>query len=391
MSVFTLNKRFAFLLLSILVLAAACKKGDIPAGTGVQMPAPIVKTQTVEAKDTPYYEVFIAQAEGSRAVEVRAQVSGILMTQDYRDGGYINAGDLMFTIEPDTYKAAVVQAQGALAQANAQFVEANQNYGRIKNLYAQGAVSQKEYDAALSAYNSSKALVESSNAALKESQIRLGYTYVTAPVSGYTSKANFSQGNLIPSSATTPLTVINTVNPIYVNFSIPASSLNSWRNLAAQGKMKSDNYTVSLTLEDGSVYNEIGNVIFVDKRIDPNTGDVLARAEFKNPSMVLIPGQYVQAKLIGNTLLNAVVVPQKALLQLKNGTFVISVDASGTARYRKVTLGMNIGDDFLVTSGLENGEVIITEGLNKIRDGMAVKAVPDVPDQNMGAGFTPSK
>lgn len=390
-----LNKRFSFLFLLVLVFALyGCKK-DQTAGTGVQMPPAAVKVYKVESQNTPYFDSYIAQAEGSNAVEVRAQVSGILRTQDYIAGQFINAGDLMFTIEPDTYQAAVVQAQGALAQTNAQFVEAKENYDRIRNLYAQSAVSKKDYDSALAVFDTTKATVESAKAALRETQIRLGYTYVTAPVSGYTSKANFSQGNLISASATSPLTFVNTVDPIYVNFAIPASTLNAWRNLAAQGRMKIDNYTVELTLEDGSVYGEIGNVIFLDKRIDPFTGEVQVRAEFKNPNTVVLPGQYVKAKLLGNTLINALIIPQKSVLQLKDGSFVISVDDKGMASYRKVDLGMNIGNDFLVNSGIESGEVIIIEGVNKVRNGAMVRPVTDAPAGNPtgkpAANQTPAK
>lgn len=377
---------FLFVFLFAFIFAGCSKdKGGTP-GVAAQMPPAPVKVYKVEAKDTPYYETYIAQAEGSRAVEVRAQVSGILKTKNYEAGRYINAGDLMFTIEPDTYQAMVTQAQGTLAQANARLIEARQNYDRTKNLYKESAVSQKDYDTAVATFDAAKATVESAKAALSDAQIKLGYTYVTAPVSGYASKANFSEGNLISVSNTTPLTVVNTVDPIYVNFAIPASSLNSWRNMAAAGKMRIDNYTVELILEDGSVFGQIGDVIFLDKRVEPTTGDIQARAEFKNPNTVVLPGQYVKAKLIGNTLVKALIIPQKAVLQLKTGPVVITVDKSGKAEYKPITLGMNLGNDFLVDSGLSDGDTIIVEGVNKVMNGATVRAIDDNPVQNMPQG-----
>lgn len=391
MKVSLTHKRLTFLFVFIFAfIFAGCSKdkSGVP-GVAAQMPPTPVKVFKVEAKDTPYYETYIAQAEGSRAVEVRAQVSGILKTKNYEAGRYINAGDLMFTIEPDTYQAMVTQAQGTLAQANARLIEARQNYDRTKNLYKESAVSQKDYDTAVATFDAAKATVESAQAALSDSRIKLGYTYVTSPVSGYASKANFSEGNLISVSNTTPLTVVNTVDPIYVNFAIPASSLNSWRNMMAAGKMKIDNYTVELILEDGSIFGQIGDVIFLDKRVEASTGDIQARAEFKNPNTIVLPGQYVKAKLIGNTLLKALVIPQKALLQLKTGSFVVIVNKEGKAEYRPVTLGLNLGNDFLVDSGLSHGDTIIVEGVNKVMNGATVSPMPDTPAQGMPQDAAP--
>lgn len=388
MNVFSSNKRIAFLFFSVFAfIIVGCSK-DKASTSAPQMPPAPVKVFKVEAKDTPYYETYIAQAEGSRAVEVRAQVSGILKTKNYEAGRYINAGDLMFTIEPDTYQAMVTQAQGSLAQANARLLESKQNFDRTKNLYKESAVSQKDYDTAVATYDSAKATVESAKAALTDAQIKLGYTYVTAPVSGYASKANFSEGNLIALGSTIPLTVVNTIDPIYVNFAIPASSLNSWRNLMTQGKMKIDNYTVQLILEDGSNYGKVGDVIFLDKRVEPTTGDVQIRAEFKNPEMVVLPGQYVKAKLLGNTLLHALVIPQKAVLMLKTGSFVVTVDKDGKAEYKPVTLGLNLGNDFLVDSGLSDGDTIIVEGVNKVMNGATVRPITDTASQGMSQDAT---
>lgn len=342
-----------------------------------------VKLMVVEKKDTPFDALFVGITEGSRAVEVKAQVGGILKERLFSEGQYVNAGDVLFIIESDTYEAAVKAAKGSLDMAKAQLVEAKLNYERLSNLYKTKSISKKDYDAAVAAYNSAKAQVETAVGNLNDSQIRLGYTKVIAPVSGFTSKANYTVGNLIATGSTTPLTVINKVDPLYVNFSIPATTMTNLRLLMKDKLVVMNNELYSTVYtEDNTKYSETGKVIFLDKMITPSTGDIKIKAEFKNPNMVLLPGQYVRASLDGIIFKDAIIIPQKAILQRQGKQSVIVVDDKNISKFVFVKLGLNIGDKFLVLEGLNAGDRIVIDGTNKInRDGTLVEEVEDEEQQ----------
>lgn len=361
---------FKVILLSVIltVIFSGCKKEEEKPRA---MPPAIVSMMTVEQKDVPFKAEYVGITEGSKAVEVRAQVGGILRQRHYQEGQYVNFGDVLFTIESDTYEAALKTAQGNLDMARAQLRQAKLDYDRYQNLYKTNSISKKDYDAAVAAYESAKAQVETAQGSLSDSKIRLGYTNVIAPVSGYTSRANFTEGNLISSTTTTPLTVINQIDPIYVNFSIPATTMTQLRLLANEGKVKANEVlTSTVYTADKTKYPETGKVIFFDKIITASTGDIKIKAEFKNPVTALLPGQYVRATLDGFTLINAIVVPQKAIVQRQGKQFVIVVEnltnGVGQPKFVPVDLGINMGNYFLVNSGLKAGDVIVVEGSNKI-------------------------
>lgn len=375
----SVSKVFLSLLLLTIFITGCEKKQQVEKKVLPQK----VKLMVVEKKDTPFDALFVGITEGSRAVEVKAQVGGILKERVYREGQYVNAGDVLFTIESDTYEAAVKSAKGNLDMAKAQLVEAKLNYERLSNLYKTKSISKKDYDAAVASYNSAKAQVETAMGNLNDSQIRLGYTKVIAPVSGYTSKANYTVGNLISTSSTTPLTVINKIDPLYVNFSIPATTMTTLRLLKEEKKVFFNEQLMSTVYtEDNTKYPETGRVIFLDTMITPSTGDIKIRAEFKNPNKVLLPGQYVRASIDGIVFKDAIVIPQQTILQRQGKQFVIVVNDNNTTRFAEVKLGLNIGDKFLVLSGLNAGEKIVIEGTNKInRDGTLVEDAEDEKQQ----------
>lgn len=348
-----------------LILFAGCKK-EVQQAQKQEIPA-IVELATVEQKDTAFKVEYVGITEGSKSVEVRAQVTGILRERLYQEGQYVNAGDVLFIIEPDTYEAALKAAQGNLDAAKARLIQAKLDYDRFANLYKTNSISKKDYDAAVATYESAKAQVETAQGNLSDSKIRLGYTSVVAPVSGYTGKANFTEGNLISVSAAAPLTYINQVNPIYVNFSIPATTMTQLRILANEGKVTAEEELLSTVFTaDNTKYPENGKVIFFDKVITSATGDIKIKAEFPNPYMALLPGQYVRATLDGYTLTNAIVIPQKAIVQRQGKQFVITVDSQNRAHFTPVELGMNMGNYFMVLDGLKAGDRIVVEGSNKV-------------------------
>ncbi len=339
-----------------------------------KIPPPLVEAMTIESKDTPISLTFVGQTEGSRAVEVRAQVSGILVQRTYEEGQYVSQGQLLFEIEPDSYKADFEQAQGMLEQARAKFIQADQDQERILSLYKKNAVSQKDRDNAVATYNAAKADFDSANAALTEAKIKLGYAYVTAPVSGYTSKEHRTVGNLINagSSKENLLTVVNQVDPIYANFSIPSPQYMHMKTLAAEGRLRMDKPLATMVLADGSLYKESGVVTFIDKQVNATTGVVAARAEFVNPDLHVLPGQFVRVIISGPILVNAILIPQKTIIQTQKGSMVVVINNEGNAEMRHVTLGQNYGENFLVYEGLVNGDRVITEGNNKAIPGQPV-------------------
>lgn len=376
-----------------LLLAVGCDSDKkTPAAA---LPPPLVGVMTVEARDVPVSFTYVGQTEGSRAVEVRAQVSGILMKRAYKEGQYVKQGDLLFEIEPDTYKAAVQQAKGVMAQAQAKFTQARQDLNRVRPLYARNAVSQKDRDDAQAAFNSARADLDAAKAALNEAEIKLGYAYVTAPVSGYASQEYRTVGNLITAGSQdgSLLTVVNQVDPIYANFSVPSPQFMRLRALAAQKRLVEDGVTAEISLADGTVYPRKGSITFIDKQVNPGTSVVASRAEFDNPDLFVLPGQFVRVTLSGMVLKNAILVPQQAVIQTQKGSMVVVVGKDDKAEMRPVDLGDNYGDSFLLNKGLEPGERIVIEGGNKavpgqpvrVEEAKAPQSAP-LPDQPVSPG-----
>lgn len=346
----------ATLLLLLCFSLAACKDEGAQKG---QMPAPPVGVFQVEAKDVPWPSEFQAQASGSRSVEVRARVQGIIEKRLYREGEFVKAGQLMFQIERDQYEAAVQQAE-------AQYDSAKREWNRVRPLFAKNAVSQKDRDNAKAAYDNAKA-------ALRAAKINLDYCQVVAPVSGYSSKESFTPGNLVSNNSL--LTYVDQTDPMYIDFSIAAPERMRRQQLAAEGRLRfpeNNVYKARLRLLDGSMSPVEGVINFIDSRVQPTTGVIKARATFDNSTGSIMPGQYVRIFMEGDVLVDAVLIPQKSLLITQKGSFVLALDENNIVKSVPVTVSETIGDMYLVDSGLKGGEVIISEGLIKARPGQPV-------------------
>lgn len=366
-------KRFPLALLTLFALLSACS-GDNK-NQQAHMPPPLVGVMTIEAKDVPVTGTFVGQTEGSRAVEVRGQVSGILVKRTYEEGSYVVQGQHMFEIEPDTYKAALEQAEGNLGQVQARYTQSQQDLTRVLALYNKNAVSQRDRDQAQASFDTAKADMISARAAVDEARIKLGYAYVTSPVHGYAGKANRSVGNLV--SAASPelslLTVVNQVDPIYTNFSIPSPLFMRMRTLEAQKRLRMDNMNAHIELADGSRYSVPGKIVFLDKAVNPNTSVVSARASFPNKDLFVLPGQFVRLTFTGTTLVNSILVPQQAVIMTQKGSMVVVINKEGIAEMRPVILSDAIGEFLLLEKGLESGERIVVEGTNKATPGAPVR------------------
>src|SRR5688500_5602529 len=376
-----LPMRFKQLLpMCVAVVLAACSptngsekggKGHGPMGGG--MPAAEVTVVTAEAQPLPVSWEYVGQTVGSREVEVRARVTGILLSRNFTEGSRVKKGQSLFTIDPKPFEAALARAVADVAAAEARYEQARRNAARMKPLYAEKAVSQKEYDDAVSSEAIGAADVKAAQARLTEAKLSLEYTRVEAPVSGITTRALPSEGTLV-SGPSVLLTSVVQVDPMWVNSGMPDNEQARIQKEAQEGTLKLPrNFEVELRFADGSVYGQRGKVDFADVRVSTATGTREARAEIPNPDGTLRPGQFVRVVLKGATRPHAITVPQRAVLEGPQGKFVYIVDEKGTAQARPVQAGQWAGERWIITAGLQGGERVIVDGVMKIGPGAPVK------------------
>ncbi|GAB4472093.1 MAG: efflux RND transporter periplasmic adaptor subunit [Burkholderiaceae bacterium] len=359
-------------------MLAACSGGDRHGGFGGFPPAPVTLLQ-VKAETVPVRFEYVGQTAGSKEAEVRARVQGILERRTYQEGGVVKAGQTMFVIDPQPYAAQAEQAEAALAQAQAQLAQARRLVERLKPLVGDKAVSQREYDDAISAEETAAAGVKLAQARLTEARLNLSYTTVTAPVSGFASRAQKSEGSLVSPGADSLLATVSQIDPLYVNFSISENEKLRFDKLVAEGRLvlpdpKRGALEVTLRLADGSVFPRKGKLSFIDPRINPATGSFDARAEVANPDGALRPGQFVRVQLNGAARPNAIVVPQRAVMDGPQGKFVYvaaqSPEGKDIALPRPVTVGdwveIDGANQWIVESGLQPGDQVVVEGMAKI-------------------------
>ena len=359
-------------------LAAACspsggneKGGKGPAGAG--MPPPEVNVVTVVPRSLPVTFEYVGQTAGSREVEVRARVTVILLARNFEEGGPVRKGQSLFTIDPAPFDAALARAEADVAAAEARHEQALRNAVRLKPLHAEKAVSQKEYDDAVSAGAITAADLKGARARLAEAKLSLGYTRVEAPLSGIASRSLRSEGSLV-SGPDVLLTTVMQVDPVWVNFGIPDTEQARLQKEAQAGRLAMPKrFEVQLRLADGSLYPHTGKMSFADVRIAPGTGTREARAELPNPDRILRPGQFVRVILRGASRPNAVTVPQRAVLEGPQGKFVYVVNPNNQAEARPVELGEWSGEDWIITAGLKAGERVITDGVMKLGPGAPVR------------------
>jgi membrane fusion protein (multidrug efflux system) len=366
-------------------ILAACspsngsEKGGKGHGPGAGMPPPEVTVMTVAPQSLPMSWEYVGQTAGSREVEVRARVTGILLRRNFAEGGPVKQGQSLFSIDPAPFQAAAARAEADVAAAEARLEQAQRNVARFKPLYAEKAVSQREYDDAVSAEAIGAADVKAARARLAEARLNLGYTKVEAPVSGVASRSLRSEGSLV-SGPDVLLTTVMQVDPIWVNFGIPDNEAAQLQREAAAGRLNLPKvFEVELRLADGTVYPKTGKLNFSDVRISPATGTREARAELPNPDGALRPGQFVRVILKGASLPNAVTIPQRAVLEGPQGKFVYLVNKDNQAEVRPVQAGEWSGDAWIITSGLNAGERVIVDGVMKLGPGAPVKVAEKPP------------
>jgi membrane fusion protein (multidrug efflux system) len=351
----------------LLALGACGPGGDSKGGHGGMPPAQ-VSVITIAPKTLPATFEYTGQTLGSREVEVRARVTGILLARNFVEGGPVAKGQSLFTIDPAPFQAAASRAEADVAGATARHEQAKKNAARMKPLYAEQAVSQKEYDDATSAEAVSAADLKAAVARQTEANLNLLYTKVESPASGIAGRAQRSEGSLV-SGPDVLLTSVTQVDPIWVSFGVPDNEqlrINSERDAGRLEAPKGGNWEVSVRMADGTVYAQAGKLNFSDVRISGATGTSEWRAEIPNPKGVLRPGQFVRVTLKGATRPNAITVPQRAVLEGPQGKFVYVLSPESKADPRPVQVGEWTGEDWIIIGGLKPGDKVIVDGVARI-------------------------
>ncbi len=348
------------------------KKGGHP---GMGMPPPEVSVETVTPRTLPLAFEYVGQTAGSREVEVRARVSGILLKRNFVEGAPVKEGQSLYTIDPAPFEAALARAEADVVAAQARYEQAKRNAARLAPLYAEKAVSQKEHDDAVSGEEIGAADLKSARARLTEAKLNLSYTKVEAPVSGVASRSIRSEGTLVEGPQTLLTSVIQ-IDPIWVNFGIPDNEQADLAKEVQAGRValpKNGQFEVALKRADGTIYERTGKLNFSDVRVSTTTGTREARAELPNPKGELRPGEFVRVILRGATRPDALSVPQRAVLEGPQGKFVYIADENGTAQPRPVELGDWAGEAWIVKKGVQPGDRVITEGLMRLGPGAPVR------------------
>ena len=385
--------RSALVVLLALTLVA-CKPKPPAGGPGMGMPPPEVAVVSVQPQTLPLTFEYTGQLAGSRDIEVRARVTGILQARYFTEGGLVKAGQSLFKIDPSPFNAASAGAEADIAAAEARMAQAQRNAARLKPLIEAKAISQKDYDDAASAEQIAAADLKAAKTKLTEARLNLSYTRVESPISGIAGRALKSEGSLV-SGPDVLLTTVTQVDPIYALFGVSDNEHLKLQRDADAGRLvmpKDGKFDVALRLADGTLYSRHGKMNFSDIRINGNTGTSELRAELPNPGGRLRPGEFVRVVLHGAQRINAIMVPQRAVLDGPQGKFVYILDAQSKAEIRPVEVGDWAGEAWVINSGLKAGDKVIVDGVMKIGPGAPVKlADPNAPKGPPGPPPTAKK
>lgn len=380
----------AGLLIVPLFLSTGCKQeaDSMPAPEVPQVEIITVQTQTI-----PDEPEFIGRAEASRPVEIRSQVTGILKAVLYPEGRDVKKGDRLYQIDLVPFKAAVASAKAKIAQAEARVVQAKQDLARVKPLLAEQAVSQKDVDDAVAEELSANAAMEGAKADLIKAQFDLDNTLITAPITGIIERSRYYEGRLV-SAQTDLLTIIHRVDPMYVVVNVPETFiLKRRRDIEAKRITHPGVYHLRgrLTLMDGTAYPHEGVLDLLEPGLRTETSAREVRITFPNPQRTLLPGQFVKVRFTGDTKTDAVLVPQRAVLQGPQGSFVYVVNRDEKVEIRDVVASDWKGDQWVIDTGLAAGDRVVVNGLMKIGPGAPVKSVPWVAANTSGMEPVPPR
>lgn len=351
-----------------------------------QVQIPEVSVITVQTQEVILTTELPGRTSPYRIAEIRPQVSGIILKRYFTEGSNVKAGEVLYQIDPSTYKAAYDNARAALSRAEATLQSVKAKYERYQELIKVNAISKQEFDDVRAQYEQTLSEIEALKAQVRNAQINLGYTKITAPISGRIGKSNVTEGALVTAYQAQELTRIQQLDPIYVDIPQSTKELRELERRLEQGRLKyagKEQNKVKIILEDGTVYPVEGTLQFKDVTVDPTTGSVTLRVIVPNPKGILLPGMFVRAVVKEGINKQAILVPQQAVFRDPKGNpFVYIVDRENKVQIRPIKVDRAIGDQWLVSEGLQVGEKVIIEGIQKIMPGVPVKPVPYIePNQ----------
>lgn len=367
--------------------AAGCAKQEAPAPA----PAPPeVYTAEVIQQDVPVYVEIVGQTSGSQDVEIRARVEGYLDSVAFTEGSFVRQGALLYQIDPKTLEATLARAKADVATVEAHLQKTINDVERLEPLAKEQAVSQRELDNALSARDAAGAQVDAALAEADRAELDLGYARITSPINGLVGTTEVRAGNLVGRGESTLLTTVSVIDPIFFRAGISeAEYLQVGRRVAEiRASRGGKELAIELILADGTTFDHSGRLQAVEREVDSTTGTLTVQFSFPNPERLLRPGQYGRARFVIEEKKGALLVPQRAVQELQNLHNVVVVGADDTVSFRSVTVGPRVDSLWVIEEGLQPGDMVVVEGLQRLRDGAKVSPKP-VPPPAKGAEAAP--
>ncbi|MBP1668856.1 MAG: efflux transporter periplasmic adaptor subunit [Bacteroidetes bacterium] len=367
------NGYITCLFLVVALVFSSCKgKKEGPVAVPIEVPVVQVMQQNVALESE-----YSGQTYGDADVEIRTRVEGWVLSMNFKEGTMVRKGQLLYTIDPLPYQNAVDEAAAALADANGLMIKARNDLDRIEPLAAIGAISQRELVAAQASYTSSKAMVESSEAALRNAKIELGYCNVVAPVSGMIGISTVKVGDFVSIGPQFIINTVSSIDNIRVRFTISEKEyLRITRLMQTLGlKLGAKGDAVSMTLDDGTRYPLKGRINFADRQVDPSTGAMTLEAQFRNTDNLLRPGQYVKLRLVTELRDNALLIPQRAVNEMQGSFQVFTVADSNKLDIKLIKLGPRYNMSYIVEEGLSKGDRIVIGGTQMLRSGSVITPI----------------
>ena len=352
-------------------------------------PPPEVLVTEAATRDVPVYREWIGTIDGSENAEIQARVTGHLIKRSYEEGSLVKKGDPLFEIDPRPSEAALAQAKSQLEQGKAAALAAAAEKERSDKLFAQKVISEQEHTNKTQLNEANQAKVQALEAAVEDAQLNLNFCHVTSPVEGIAGLAKAQVGDLVGTGNQVVLTTVSTLNPAKILFPISESDFLAANQRVQETMNKPVDQrpeNIELVLADGSTFSNKARLLAVDRQVQASTGTILVTALVKNPGSVLRPGFFARARIVANTLKDAVIVPQRAVSEVQGAYQLGIIGSDGKAEIRPVKVGTRIGTDWVITSGLKAGEKVVVEGLQKLKAGGQVVAKPWTPPSEKPEG-----